>query len=135
MLRFAPLRAVALLCVFSLIPVAMHASEDDESSKTASKAGEAEQSPPKDQKTQGSVTGPPGSCIMHRKFGRGERDGYLPQVQAAYQEERKPRQARLGVGSQDVSAEAGPLRQVRLAPRRSRRALQSCHEKRRDLSL
>src|SRR5262245_61562157 len=46
---------------------------------------------------------------------RGNRHGHVPQVQAAYQEERQSREARVGLGSQDVSLGQGPHEEDRLA--------------------
>ena len=62
----------------------------------------------------------PRSCILRQtrtpaeSLRRGERDGYLPQVQAADQKERQPPQAGLGLVPQDVPEQARPHRQARL---------------------
>src|SRR5262245_59496532 len=50
---------------------------------------------------------------------RGNRHGHVPQVQAAHQEERQSREARLGLGAQDVSGDQGPREEDRIAVRPS----------------
>jgi len=47
-----------------------------------------------------------------RSLTEGERDGHLSEVQAQDPEEREPRQARLGLVSQDVPREGGADRKV-----------------------
>src|SRR3984893_260783 len=47
-----------------------------------------------------------------RSLNEGERDGNLSEVQAQDPEERQPRQARLGLVSQDVPGESGACRKV-----------------------
>jgi N-acetylneuraminic acid mutarotase len=50
---------------------------------------------------------------------RGNRHGHVPQVQATHQEERQSREARLGLGAQDVSLDQSPREEDRIAADRS----------------
>src|SRR6266508_514168 len=75
------------------------------------------------QNTQPSVTGPPASCIIRaastfcQKMIEGETHGHLPQVQAPYQEERQPCEARLGLDPQDMPGRARAGQEEHVAAR------------------
>src|SRR6266849_6429259 len=71
------------------------------------------------QNTHAEVIDLPRSCIILWSIdGRsdhlpeGERDGHLPEVQAQDPEERQPREARLGLVSQNLPGEGGAGCQV-----------------------